>query len=389
MDGIKYLAFNTQRRFGAEMEVTAHTAQDKIKAAIQAVDPNHPINVYGNNHKDYGNTAWSVKYDGSCKDKDFKFGWEVATFVGKGVEEIGLIQNVAAKFQEIGLKVNDNCSVHVHAEVTDYSKSQLGKLVAIWMKIEPILLQMVPKRRLESIYCVPMRKHYRPYFDPDKTKFKDKKEQSAFYAKIKPNRHNDDNRRLTLNICNVCSAHDYEKYDYYDDYDGGGANNYKKRMTVELRLPEGSVDPRNVSNWIKMFVRFVSLTQNRKFPEDLAPVGLAETLRLFGLHETDGTPFILSRGLWNLKVWFLERILEFTDDKALREEAWNLLEYISTPYKTYDEKEFKQTGKLKNIPKEAGPGGKYAGNDLEIEMPWQWLVPAINDVEDYDYVDGY
>lgn len=372
MDGIKYLSFASTRKFGVEIEVTAHTGKNVIRDQIKAIDPNHAVQVYDNNHKDYGNTAWSVKYDGSCKDADHKYGWEISSFVGSGVDDIALIQNVTAKMRDGGIKVNDNCSVHVHAEVADYSRFQLAKLVALWMKIEPILLQMVPARRRESIYCVPLRKHYHKY---EKLEFPDKKARNSFFSRIKPAGHNDTNRRVTLNICNVCSAFDCDddNYDYYDDY-GGGAK-YKKRRTVELRLPEGSVDPRTVTNWIKMFVRFVSLSQNRLFPADLTPVGLHEMLRLFGLHETDGTPFILSRGMWNLKVWMLERILTYTNDNALREEAWNLLEYIATPYKTYDQKEFKQAKKGKNVQKDGGVGGKYDGG----EEPWEWLLPAVED----------
>jgi hypothetical protein len=268
------------------------------------------------------------------------------------------------------VKVNDNCSVHVHAEVADFSKFQLAKLVAIWMKIEPILLQMVPKRRRESIYCVPLRKHYKT-LAPDELVFADKVDQGKFFSKIKPGSHNDQNRRVTFNICNVCSALGIK-----DEYYNKAMYNYKKRMTVELRLPEGSVSPSDTTNWIKMFVRFVTLSQHRNFPDDLATVGLPEMLRLFGLHETDGTPFILSRGLWNLKVWLLERILAFTDDKKLREEAWTMLEYISTPYRIYDQKKFK---KVKNETKELAGSGKYgdfvfgyAGDD----EPWLNLMPA-------------
>ena len=58
-----------------------------------------------------------------------------------------------------------------------------------------------------------------------------------------------------------------------------------------------------------------------------------------------------------------------------REEAWNLLEYIATPYKTYDQKEFKQAKKGKNVQKDGGDGGKYVGG----EEPWEWLLPAVED----------
>lgn len=372
MEGIKYFSFSTQRKFGAEFEVTAHMDKAKLRDCIAAIDPNHQIKISEYNEKDYGNNHWSVKRDGSCKDKDFPYGFEIASFVGSGMDDITLINGVVTKLRDAGVKVNDNCAIHVHAEVADFSKYQLAKTVAIWMKVENILLQMVPKRRRESIYCVPLRRHYKA-LSPDKLVFAGKEDQGKFFAKIRPDSHSDHNRRVTLNICNVCSALGAGD-DYYDDYYGKAK--YKKRMTMELRLPEGSVNPRDAANWIKMFVRFVALSQHRKFPDDLASVGLKETLRFMGLHEPDGTPFILSRGLWNLKVWFLERILAFTDDKELREEAWSMLEYITTPYKTYDQKEFK---KVKNEPKELVGSGKYGGIGFGIagnDEPWMDLIPA-------------
>jgi hypothetical protein len=360
MGPVKYLSFKTKRRFGVEIEVTAHTEKAKIGGFIEAVDPNHKVKISEHNDKDYGNNHWNVKRDGSCKDKDFQFGYEVASFVGSGIEDISLVQKVATRLQQEGVKVNDNCSVHVHAEVADFSKAQLAKLVALWMKVEPVVLQMVPKRRHTSKYCVPLREFHKA-MKLDTLKYK----AGDFWHCVLPQYYDDKHRRVAFNICNICAA---LHYNYY-----GGEPKQKKRKTVELRLPEGTMDPRHIANWIKFFVRFVNLARLKKSPEDLKALSLTESMRVFGLGGTDEAPVILSRGLWSLKVWMLERIMEFGTDKEMVKEAHEFLNYISSPYRTYHEKEFKLTGKSKAVAaKNAGEGGKYDGLLAGFALPGDW-----------------
>lgn len=358
MNEVKYFSFKTQRKFGCELEVTAHLDKHKLRDLIANIDQNHHIKISEYNEKDYGNSHWTVKRDGSCKDADFKYGFEIASFVGATVDDITLINNVVTKLQQSNVKVNDNCSVHVHVEVTDFSKLQIAKMVAIWMKIEKIMLQTVPERRRKSIYCVPLRKHHKA-IAPDKISFTCKEDRIKLFSKIRPNKYDDIDRRVNFNICNVCSGLDAENKNY-NVYGLFEKAKQKKRMTVELRMPEGSVDPQNVTNWIKLFVRFVNLSKKRNFPSDLSCLGLEDTLRFLGLHESKGTPFILSRGLWNLKVWFLQRILTFTDDNKLREEALMMLDYISNPNK----KEIDKNKHLPNILVKA-----------ENHEPWMDLIP--------------
>jgi len=368
MGGVKYLSFTTKRKFGAEIEVSGHVEKPKIKQWIEAVDKAHEVKVYENNQKDYGNNHWSVKRDGSCKDKDYPYGFEVATFVGSGLADIALVGSVMTKLRDEGIRVNDNCSVHVHAEVADFSKTQLAKLVAWWMKIEPVVLQMVPKRRHDSIYCVPLRSFHKA-IKPDTFQYS----ASDFWRSIKPPYHDDKNRRVTLNICNICTAME-EDYDGYFGYDP--PHKLKKRRTVELRLPEGTTEPRNVMNWIKFFIRFVNLGKNKFSPQDLKALSLTDTLRFLGLHGTDDSPLILSKALWTLKVWFLERIVEFSKDKDMAKEALTLLNFMCSPFRTYDLKRA-----VKKVRKPVGKG-KYSGlfAGFASDMPPQdWLVPFWGD----------
>jgi len=357
MGDVRYLLFATKRKFGVEIEVTNHLAKAKLAEFVKAVDPGRECKVSNANDKDYGNNYWKIKHDGSIKDNEFNAGSELSSFVASGVNDIALIGKVVGKFRDEGVKVNDKCAVHVHAEVADFNKQQLAKVVAYWMKIEPVLLQAVPKRRRTSEYCVPLRQFFKA-MKLDNLSY----HAVEFWRKVCPPYHDDKHRRVTFNICNVCSAW-RPNYDYDEYYPPGEV---KQRKTVELRLPEGSVDPHDVMNWIKFFVRFVNLGKNKTSPSDLSVMGLKDTLRFLGLHGTDDSPVILSKGLWGLKAWLLERLLEHSDDGDLVDEALALLNYMSAPYRVYAEKE-SNNGNGKKTPKKAEQSRKYGVQD--------WLVP--------------
>jgi hypothetical protein len=349
MDKVKYFVFSSQRKFGVELEVSAHVTKKKLRDFIAEIDQKHPIKISEHNEKDYGNNHWSVKRDGSCKDLDYQYGFEIASYVGSTVDDINVVNKVTSRLLDSGVKINDNCSIHVHAEVADFTKFQLSKLVALWMKIENVMLQTVPQRRRNSFYCVPLRKHH-AVLKPDNYVFNNAEDQKSFFSKIVPPIHNDKNRRVTMNICNVCSALECEKYDEFGDEDEA---DYDKRRTVELRLPESSLNPSDITSWIKIFVRFVSLSKQRKFPTDLSSVGLSETMTLLGLRGVGDSPFLLSKGLWNMKVWLLGRILTFGTNKTIKKEASEMLERMTNPGVTVRHK----SSELKDF----GESPKYGG----------------------------
>lgn len=335
MEGVKYLSFGTKRRFGVEVEVTADTSKEKIKKYIAEVDQTHPIEVAQNNAKDYGNSHWSVKHDGSCKDQNHNHGHEVSSFVGGGTADIALIGQVVNHLRTKGIIVNNNCSVHVHAEVADFNRREIAKLTALWMKIEPILFQAVPGRRRRSIYCVALRKEFVHLLD---MKFDSEKDGfwHLFWEDISPQNYDDDDRRVAFNLCNVCQA-----------LEGYGQN---QRRTVEIRLPEGSIDPDDVTNWIRLFVRFVSLGKTKFFPKDLKAYNVLETLQALGLHAKGDQTYILSKALFNLKGWFLKRLIRHSSNKKVETEAFEMLHHMLTPSTDVRLEDYKKAEKLEDKP---------------------------------------
>lgn len=327
-ENIGYGIFGTKRKFGVEIETSAHISKDRMKKCIEGVDQEHPVRVSEHAVKDYNNNWWSIKRDGSCSDKDYTYGFEVTSYVGSGIADIENIQKVVTALGKLGVKPNSNCSVHVHTEVNDFNPDKLSALVAYWMRMEAIIGEMVPAGRITGIFAKLLTTHHKWF--SEKKQF----DAAGFCRLIMPmpahgefHGWRDRDRRLALNITNY--AHVYHNM---ADYRRNKAN-YRK--TVELRLPEGSMDARTVGNWVKFMLQFVQCCKKLPFPEQLKSYSLEEVLMLLKLHAPDHM-LILSRGLWNLKVWILERILKHSRDLKLRKEALTMLNYISQPYKTYD-----------------------------------------------------
>lgn len=325
---IGYGIFGTKRKFGVEIESSAHISKARMKKCIEETDKAHPVRVSEQYAKDYNNNWWHIKKDGSCADRDYPYGFEVCSYVGSGIGDIENVQKVVTALNKLGVKPNSNCSVHVHVEVNDFNSEKLAALVATWMRFEAIIGEMVPLNRVNSIYSKLLTKHYRWF--SEKKQFDAK----TFCQLMMPlpcreafHGWNDRDRRLALNITNYAAV-----YHNMSDY---RRNKAAYRKTVELRLPEGSMDARTVGNWVKFMLQFVQCCKKLPFPEQLTSFGLEDALVMMKLHSKDHM-LVLSRGLWNLKVWILERVLKHSRDQALRKEALTMLNYISEPYKTYD-----------------------------------------------------
>jgi hypothetical protein len=201
--------------------------------------------------------------------------------------------------------VSDRCGFHVHVEVNDFDEYQVAKLVAIWMKIEKVIMNMVPKHRVNNKFCRLLNEYNKSY------KNKSVVDIESFWKTIRPreNRNYNIQRRVALNI-----------YNYIEDY---------YRQTVEFRFPEGTIESYDVVNWIRLFVHFVNYNK-QTYVVDTNSVNLSVALQLLGLSNNN---FILSSGLRDTKEWFLHRILKYGSKILCRQailelnKMWNPIRY--------------------------------------------------------------
>lgn len=306
---IKYQGFCSKRRFGIELEMGNAVSKNKIRTALEKLTSRQI--VVSNYMASIKNQYWHIKNDATCgpvgKSRVGPKGIEVASYIGSGIEDIKHIADVAQQLSIIGCEVNDNCGLHIHAEAVDLSTRHVGTILAYWMKIEKCLEQAMPQRRRDNIFCKTLTSDFvMPYSSISFLR----NSPENFYLLTSPETRDLSARRVTLNIANYVKACLYKN---------------QVRKTLELRWPEGSLDPLDIKCWAKLFLNFIENCKNRKMPDDIQYCSLNELLIYFGIsHENEF--FILDEDLYEAKIWLLERFVRYSDTHAI--EALKILKLI-------------------------------------------------------------
>lgn len=291
---VRYVAFRSKRHFGIELEMNQKVHAREIVKVVSATDPTRPVIHSSHYVQDYDNEYWHVKFDRSCGDVNNQGGWEVASYKAGGYKDVENMGRVADALKKAGVVVNNECGFHIHAECADFKHNMMASLVAYWMMIEPVVLEMLPKHRKSNKYALPFSRRFNA--DPSKVYTCER-----FWEMVRPQRYDHANRRVSLNLCNYAQWH-------------------PNRKTIELRLPEGTVESKDVKNWIRLFVHFVDVSRRREFPGSMPPADLFNTMKIAGLH-SENPFFILSKALRETKMWVCRRLIANSTKKRLRDEA--------------------------------------------------------------------
>ena len=329
---IKYLKFDSLRRFGVEIEVGSEVKKNDVKAAIAS---SFKQDVYVSRYAlSNNNRYWHIKDDSSCgiKGRNGPKGVEIASFVGRGIEDIDQIADVGSVLEKIGCKVNNNCGFHVHVEVKDLNLTQIATIVAYWIKIEKVISLALPIRRNNNEHC----KFICGPFISNNFKLNVNQSYSAeeLWKLMSPKNlsyYDNDDRRYNLNLVNLVRAI---------------KDNSDNRKTLELRWPEGTLNPVDFRCWIKLFIMFIETCKDREMPESLLAFELDEALACFGISHDENCFFIMSSAMHELKTWFLERIIQHNQDGVVfyrseemmrfSQRAKKILNLMWHPLRTYD-----------------------------------------------------
>lgn len=319
MRQIVYKEFPHNRKFGVELELSNNVNKKDIgyflryfeceseQKAVKISDGSTGWAATNNN--DY----WHVKYDSTCGPlgKGLDYGWEVASYIGRGLRDVEHIGGAAGYLRSSGCEVNENCGLHVHVDAADFSAYMMGLMLSRWMKIESVLLSICDPCRCNNIHAKPLSSKcdikmisYSPILV------------MSFWDRIKPTNletHDNDDKRYTLNTVN---------------YAIGLNNRNYSRKTVELRMPECKLDKDHVSNWTSLILNFVETSSKKcQVPMTIRPSeSIEEVLSYLGLGGNDEF-YILDKELTDLKIWFLTNLSK--KDHHLSSHAKKHLEFVS------------------------------------------------------------
>ena len=290
----------SRRRFGIEIEINNTISRNLIKKVIE--NYSHHKLITSNYRQSINNDYWHIKNDASCgrlgdqRDR----GWEIASFVGSGYEDLLHIGKIADELKKIGATTNRNCGLHVHVEVDDFDETDMGTFLVYWMKVEWLLLNAVsPLRDLE--YCAEMTRylphlfgcHYkRIIVDPKRLweNFRPMKANGDVCTSLWNNWY----RWRAINLVNYNRALSKPKF---------------KRKTIEFRIPEGTVESEDIINWTRLFINFVDNTKDGPAPRTLEPSPFYLSLHYLGLHHDGNNFYIFSEGLHKTRLWLMNRII--------------------------------------------------------------------------------
>lgn len=320
---VQYKKFQCLRRFGIELETGCTVTKQAVKKTIKA---NSCYDCLVSKYQLTGDSNfWHIKDDATCgpAGRNGPKGVEIASFVGSNTNDLNHMCYIAEKLKERGSVVNDNCGFHIHAEAKDLTTSQIGTLMAYWVKIEPVLAYSVPNSRLDNIYC----KTFNDMHVLHKNLLV-KYSAQLVWELLRPrdlSYYENEDRRRTLNLVNYTRALQH-------------GSEYRK--TIELRWPEGTLNARDIRCWVVLFLSFIDTCKDLPMPKNLTACNLIDTLKYLGFYHDKKTFSIFDQNLFDTKSWFLERILKnpfeqiFPNDPVFLHAA-NTLSQIWHPIKKF------------------------------------------------------
>lgn len=328
---IEYRNFQSQRRFGVEFEVSATYTQDELHSFVKEFEQKNGTNrnivvKHGTGAEGWAesivNNYWHVKYDSTCGPLGKKtgqgsnpmhHGWEIASYVCQGVDDVISVSNMAQHLADCRVMVNPNCGLHIHAETLDFTAKEMGVLYSHWLKIEDMILHSLPKHRKNNKYCKPVSKKFKSKLptalDPDK-----------LWNTVKPTNfypHENPQKKVAINPLGFAQGLKTETHE---------------RRTIELRLPECILNDNYVQNWLILYLHFIDTVKTRAFLDytQVSKNPLDEVFWILGLEEKDDDKFvILGDKLFQVKCWFLERLINNSSTQKIKESAFQKLEFIT------------------------------------------------------------
>ena len=147
------MSFFTTRSVGIEIENTmSHTRLAEFRGALTGALAAGRVSQREPGYYHSDGRTWDIKTDASC-------GGEVASPAMRFTEEGHLpeLKTTCDLMRTMNVAVNANCGLHVHVDVSDFTRVQQQRLIALWLRYEPFFFSLTPPSRRNNHYCQPMR----------------------------------------------------------------------------------------------------------------------------------------------------------------------------------------------------------------------------------------
>lgn len=179
--------------------------------------------------ENHDNTTWIVKIDNSC-------GMEISPPILKGGIGLKTVYDLVCFLkQDPNITSNTNCAFHVHVNINDLNKEQIGSVVAHWIKCEPVILDSMPFNRQMNRYCqmIGMLDFLKSDFNMSASSL--------------------------IKLIGEYKYYSLNAYHYYN----------MKRRTLEFRTMghQACIDPNLAIDWIRFVLHFVEITSKLPIPQ--------------------------------------------------------------------------------------------------------------------------
>lgn len=208
--------FDRSRTYGVEIE-NCGTYEQMREVATLLTSRGLTTHLQGYNH--LTQSYWKIVSDSSC-------GYELVSPILRGDDGLRQIKMVCDAVNEVGVKVNRKCGLHVHHGASDLSVQHFRNLYCLYIRYEDTIDSMMPVSRRENNnhYCKSMKvAHMISGSTVDKTveairKARTISDLDALYG----------TRYVKLNV-----------------------QSYVRHGTIEFRQHSGTTDFDKIENWVK------------------------------------------------------------------------------------------------------------------------------------------
>ena len=139
------LEFNEERTYGVEIEFldSSKYSKSQIAAALNRV-----VNCQNTGYTHEVMASWKLTTDSSC-------GLELVSPILKGRNGLEQIEKVCKVLNELEIKVDKTCGLHVHHGVNDYGTEDFKKLCIFYTRFEKGFDEVMPlsRRANKNQYC--------------------------------------------------------------------------------------------------------------------------------------------------------------------------------------------------------------------------------------------